>query len=191
MKGIAVAILSIFSVVIPIQSHELTYTYNYNSFGEIFPQDDSVVDRFHLDKYEDIHKIFDTEYTGKNNGGAFLVQGNNKTYTSVYEGELVDITATFYCGGTYAEEGANSLEIFVNDLDGNHDYHYPCQERGWRYNYKWIPSTSAKYQDFYVRFMAYDATIDKPYGFDELRITTRVEPPQLLQHDNNTSSIDP
>jgi len=191
MKGIAVAILSIFSVVIPIQSHELTYTYNYNSFGEIFPQDDSVVDRFHLDKYKDIRTIFDTDYTGKNIGGAFLVQGSRNVYTPDYEGPVVDITATFYCGGTEPEEEGLSLRMGVYYPDGEYDNHYVCPERGWHYNYTWIPPRGADYQSFKVYVRANDATLDKAYGFDELRITTRVEPPQLLQRDNNTSSNNP
>jgi len=212
MKGIAILIISIFSVVIPIQSHEVIYVYNYDSFAEIFPQGDGVND-FHVYKYEDIRKIFDTEYTGKNIGGAFLVQGSSSDgSTPQYEGYLVDITATFYCGSTYSEEGFKSLLIYVYYPDGSDDFNYVCQERGWHYNYTWIPPEGAKHQGFRVGIGAYWATIDKAYGFDELRIRTRVEPPQttttppqttttppqttteplqLLQRDNNTSSNDP
>jgi len=201
MKGIAILIISIFSVVIPIQSHELIYVYNYDSFTEIFQQRDGIND-FHVYKYEDIRTIFDTDYTGTNIGGAYLVQGSNWHNTLGYEGYLLDITATFYCGSTYAKEGGISLEFHVDYPDGSNDINYVCQERGWHYNYTWIPQMGAKHQGFVVTIGASNAAIVKAYGFDELRIRTRpqttttppqmiTEPPQLLQRENNTSSNEP
>jgi len=191
MQPTAIAtIFYIFSAVIPIQSRETTYTYNYDyGFSEIFPQGDGVND-FHVYKYEQIEIIFDEKYNGTNIGGAFVVQGTSITGPIEFEGHLVDITATFYCGGTHAEEGAYSLWIAVYYPDGEYDPIYICQEKGWHYNYTWIPPSAARYQSFTLHIAANDVTMDKAYGFDELRITFLDKPPQLLQRDN-TSSNDP
>jgi len=181
-------IFYIFSVVIPIQSRETTYTYNYDyGFSGIFPQFDGVND-FHVYKYEHIEIIFDEKYNGTNIGGAFLVRGHSDTGTIEFEGYLVDISATFYCGGTDAEEGGASLLIDVYYPDGEDDYIFICQEKGWHYNHTWIPPRGTKYQNFRLWIEALDATIDKAYGFDELRITFTDKPPQLLQRDNTSSN---
>ena len=60
----------------------------------------------------------------------------------VFPGYIVNITATFYCGGTYAEEGDNSLGIWVYYVDGGYyDYNYLCEDRtGWHYDYPWTPT---------------------------------------------------
>jgi len=190
MKGIAlVTILSLFSVAIPIQSLETVYTYNYDNFGDIFNQSGGV-DDFHLYKYSDNDTIFDKEYKGTNIGGAFLVQGSSRGITPEFEG-YVELTATFYCGGTYRVDGSNSLIIGVHYDDMDHAI-YLCQERGWHYNYTFVPPAAAKYQKVIVFTGASDAnaTANRAYGFDELRITTSDTPTQLLQRDN-TSSNDP
>jgi len=183
MKGIdLVKIITIFSVVIPIQSHE-TFTidvYNYESFGELFPQSRGI-DDFHVYEYANMDNIFAEKYKGSNIGGAFLVQGDNITYAPKSEGYLVDITATFYCGSTHAEDGENSLSMDVW-YDGDRDFTYICQERGWHYNYTWIPPSGAKHHSFTVNINAHRANINKPYGFDELRITSTNT--QHLQPDN-------
>jgi len=195
-------IIYIFSVVIPIQSHETVYIYKYDSFGEIFPQGDGIHD-FHLRKYADMDTIFDTEYTGTNIGGAYLLHGASFAYTPDYEGFIVDITATFYCGSTYAEDGVYTLLIDVLYIDDQHlvdqETTYICEEKGWNYNYTLFPRSAAKYQTFGLFIQACNATINKAYGFDELRIKTSTTPPQFLQRDNassnepwcNTSSNDP
>jgi len=189
MKGIALVTI-IFSVVIPIQSHEIINVYNYVSFGEIFPQSYGGFDEFHLYKYADIDIIFDTEYKGTNIGGAFLVHGTNWTETH-FDGYVIDITATFYCGSTETEEGGDSLWIGVRYPDGNIEGSFICQERGWHYNHTWIPPSGAIWQNFTVIPEANFATINRAYGFDELRITTSDTPPQLLQRDNISSNERP
>ena len=91
MRGIGlVTIISIFSVVIPIQSREIAYTYNYENFGDIFHQGNR--DDFNVYKYEDIDKIFDTEYSGPNIGGVFLVDASSTTMTDQFDGHIVNIT---------------------------------------------------------------------------------------------------
>jgi len=189
MKRIVlIMIIYIVSVVIPIQSGEIAYTYDYDNFDEIFPQTRGVIDDFHLFKYEDI----DTEYNGTNIGGAFLVLGTSHPQTPKYKGYVVDVTATFYCGSTYYEDEDYSLQIFVFYDGPELDDTYLCKERGWHYNYTWIPQQRDLSQNFAVRVQAQHVTMNRPYGFDMLRITTSSEkPPQLLQRDNNTSSNDP
>jgi len=195
MKGIAlVTILSLFSVAIPIQSLETVYTYNYDNFGDFFPQGDR--EDFNIHKYADNDTIFDAEYKGTNIGGAFLVLGNSST-TMHFEGQLLDITATFYCGSTFTDTEVESLWIYVYYVEGGiagthvdrvHDAIYICEERGWHYNYTTNPQLAAKYQvfnGFNVTVGALNATANRAYGFDELRITTSDTPPQLLQRDNN------
>jgi len=179
MKGIAVLILCIFSVVIPIQSQEIIYVYNYDSFGDMYPQGEIGLNEFHVDKYADIDTIFATEYKGTHIGGAFLVQGWTSIKTDAFEGYITDITTTFYCGGTYPEEPDSLwIDVYYNDVD--HDRNSLCTEKGWHYNYTWIPASGAKYQGFKIRTAAVIATINKAYGFDELRITTTTDqPPQL------------
>jgi len=186
MKGIAVTIIYIFSVVIPIQSREIAYTYNYDNFGDLFPQGGN----FHVYKYADLDKIIDTDYKGTSIGGAFLLQGGGGTATDEFEDYIVDITTSVYCGGTYEEEGGASLLIDIIYSGGKRwNSVYICEERGWVYNLTWIPPTR-QYQGFTVRITAWEATKNKVYGFDLLRITTSDTPPQLLQRDNNTSSND-
>jgi len=188
------AIIYLLSAVIPIKSGEIIYDYDYSNLGEIFPQSDRIND-FHLYKYSDIDKIFDEKYEGSNIGGAFLMEGNYYTdllKAPVFPGYIVKITATFYCGSTYAEEGTNSLLISVAYVDEGSDYTYLCEDRtGWHYDYPWTPVTNPRKQGFQVYFMARNATTNRPYGFDELRITTSKTPPQLLQRDNSTASNDP
>ena len=147
MKGIdLVKIITIFSVVIPIQSHE-TFTidvYNYESFGELFPQSRGI-DDFHVYEYANMDNIFAEKYKGSNIGGAFLVQGWTSIETDAFEGYITDITTTFYCGGTYPEEPDSLwIDVYYNDVD--HDRNSLCTEKGWHYNYTWIPASGAKYQ---------------------------------------------
>jgi len=189
------AIIYLLSAVIPIKSGEIIYDYDYSNLGEIFPQSDRIND-FHLYKYSDIDKIFDEKYEGSNIGGAFLMEGNYYTDLSeapVFPGYLVNMTATFYCGSTHAEEGIYSLYIGVVYVDGDGTGIWPCEETGWHYDYPWTPtSIYTGNQEFQLYFWAADnATTNRPYGFDELRITTSKTPPQLLQPDNSTASNDP
>ena len=133
-------IICMFSVVIPIQSGGIIYDYDYDNFGKFFPQGDGFGD-FHLYKYANIDDIFDENYEGTNVGGAFLVKGNSSQTTDVFDGYLDDITATYYCGSTHAEEGWNSLWMRVQYVNGSYDYTFLCQEKGWHYNQTWIPKT--------------------------------------------------
>ena len=82
--------LWMFSVVILIQSDDVIYDYDYDNFGEIFPQGVGV-DDFHLYKYANIDTIFDEKYNGTNVGGAFLVKGDKRQETTVYDGYIVSI----------------------------------------------------------------------------------------------------
>jgi len=166
MKGIAVMIISLFSVVIPIQSREIIY--NYDNFGDIFPQSDSGND-FHVYKYAEIDNIFDEKYEGTNIGGAYLVQGTSYVTTSEFKGQLVSITATIYCAKNYW----GTLMMAVG-YPGFGEYIWICNEHGsdWNYNITWSPPSAAKYQKFNLIIGADSATINRVYGFDELRITT-------------------
>jgi len=190
------AIIYLLSAVIPIKSGEIIYDYDYSNLGEIFPQSDRIND-FHLYKYSDIDKIFDDKYEGSNIGGAFLMEGNYYTDRSeapVFPGYLVNITATVYCGSTVAEEGLYSLRIDVPYVDGGWAFNYLCGNRtGWHYDHTYTPTTvtDPTKQGFQVLFAALNATTNRAYGFDELRITTSKTPPQLLQRDNSTASNDP
>jgi len=190
MQPITIATIIYFSsVVIPIQS-EIIYIYNYDNFGELFHQ--GARWDYNIYKYEDIDKIFDTEYKGTNIGGAFTIYDSySYSYALPFEGYLVDITASFYCGSTYPKD-EGSLWINIDYHDEVNDGRFLCQERGWNYNYTWIPPSGAKYQNFTMTGIgAFNATMNKAYGFDELRITTSDTPPQLLQRDSNISSNDP
>jgi len=189
------AIIYLLSAVIPIKSGEIIYDYDYSNLGEIFPQSDRIND-FHLYKYSDIDKIFDEKYEGSNIGGAFLMEGNYGTKLSevpVFPGYLVNIKATFYCGSTYAEELTNSLRLDVFYVDGQwFDGTWLCEDRtGWHYDYPYTPTTNPREPGFQVNFVARNATTNRAYGINELRITTSKTPPQLLQRDNSTASNDP
>jgi len=180
-------IICLFSVVIPIQSGEIIYVYDYDNFGDIFPQGDGVND-FHISKYSDIDNIFDKKYEGPHIGGAYLVEGNASIITTrEFKGYVKSITATFYCGGTW-RESYSSLWIGVDYADPGYGYgHWICSESSWQ-NYTWIPPSRDEYQNFTFQVAASEATIDRAFGFDEIRISTTKKPPQLLQRDNNTSN---
>jgi len=187
------AIIYLFSVVIPIQSGEIIY--NYDNLGEMFAQGSGVND-FHLFKYSDIDTIFDEKYEGSNIGGAYLIEGNfSNIYAEVhvFPGYLVNITATFYCGSTKAEEGGNSLWMGVQYIEADYAQSFLCRDRtGWRYDYTWTPApTTPGTQGFKLNFRALNATPNRAYGFDELRIATSEEPPQPLQRDNNSANNNP
>jgi len=187
MKGIALhTIICIFSVVIQIQSSEIIYRYDYDSFGQIFPQGDGV-NEFHVYKYADIDNIFDEKYTGKNIGGAYLLNGTSDTRIEFEGLYILDITATFYCGSTHTDDEANSLWIGVNnEFNGK----YICEERrGWHYKHMWTPPHGSR--GFTLIVKAGNATMNKAYGFDKLQIRTSNLPHQLLKRDNNISSNDP
>jgi len=187
------AIIYLFSVVIPIKSGEIIYTYDYYNLGEIFPQGSGIND-FHLYRYSYIDTIVHEKYNGSNIGGAFLMEGYYETNLSevpVFPGYLVNITATFYCGSTRAEEGWRSLRIAVFYVGGGWGPDYHCDRTGWHYDHTWTPSTSLGNQGFQVYFTAHHAVTNRAYGIDELRITTSKTPPQLLQRDNSTASNDP
>jgi len=187
------AIIYLLSAVIPIKSGEITYT--YSNLGEILPQGSGTND-FHLYKYSYIDKITHDKYGGSNIGGAFLMDGNYVTSlpeAHVFPGYIVKITATFYCGSTYAEQGPNSLAIGVYYVDGGSVGIFLCDKTGWHYDHVWTPKQvpSPGKQGFRLYFAAHNAATNRAYGFDELRITTSNTPPQLLQRDNSTASNDP
>ena len=136
------AVIYLLSAVIPIKSGEIIYVYDYDNLGEILPQGSGIND-FHLYKYSDIDKIFDDKYKGSNIGGAFLMEGNYSTNyleVPVFPGYIVNITTTFYCGSTLAEEGGNSLVIVVTYVNESGDVDWLCEDRtGWHYDYTWTP----------------------------------------------------
>jgi len=163
------------SVLIPIQS-ELIYVYNYDNFGDIFHQGNR--NDFNVYKYEDIDSIFETKYAGTNIGGAFQMLGNFSTATHQFDGYLVDVTATIYCANT--EERENWLMWFKtgNNWDAGR---YVCGEspvdtNNWNYNIKWIPYFDIN-ENVTLHFESFGATVNKPFGFDEIRVTTRETPP--------------
>jgi len=186
------AIIYLLSAVVPTKSGEIIY--NFDNLGEIFPQGSGIND-FHLYRYSIIDTILHEKYNGSNIGGAFLMEGNfvtNRPEAHEFPGYLVNITTTFYCGSTHAEEGENSLGIAVFYVGGGWGSTYLCDRTGWHYDHTWTPSvTSLANPGFTIGFQAWNATTNRPYGFDELRITTTKTPPQLLQRDNSTASNDP
>ena len=137
------AIIYLFSVVIPIQSAEIIYVYNYDNLDEIFEQGSGIYD-FHLYKYADIDTIFNKKYEGSNIGGAYLIEGGfrtDDTKAHVFPGYIVNVTATFYCGATFAEVGDHdSLWISIRYIDADFDGTFLCSDRiGWHYDYTWTP----------------------------------------------------
>jgi len=179
-------IICLFSVVIPIQSGEIIYVYDYDNFGDIFPQGDGVND-FHISKYSDIDNIFDKKYEGPHIGGAYLVEGKASITTREFEGYVKSVTVNYYCGNTEWPGDDSSLWISVDYAEGGGDYVYLCDRQSWE-NYTWIPQYRDDYQGFTFQVKASEATIDRAFGFDEIRISTTKKPPQLLQRDNNTSN---
>merc|ERR1739838_963620 len=89
-----------FFVLNRIQSEEIVHLFNYDNFDELFHQ--GARDDFNKDLYEDIDNIFDKPYEGPNIGGAFLLHGESDTWKD-FDGYIVDITASFYCGNYYEE----------------------------------------------------------------------------------------
>ena len=128
-------IICFFSVLIRIQSDEIVYVYNYSDFGELFHQGDQ--DDFNVYKYEDIDTVFDEKYYGPNIGGAVLLNGGSKTRTPPFDGYIVDITASFYCGS----KEFDNMRIYVIYADGKYDDMWLCGDAriGWTYYYTWIP----------------------------------------------------
>ena len=122
-----------FSVHALIKS-EITYNYNYDNFGDIFKQGYS--NSFNIYKYKDIDSIFETKYEGSNVGGAFLVNGQDATYTDNFDAYIVDFTATFYCSNS------KNLYIYVR-YNGAEPKQFDniliCDKTSWTYNYTWTP----------------------------------------------------
>ena len=114
---------------------ETTHTYNYDNFGDIFLQ--GYEDSFNTYKYENIA----TGYEGPHVGGAFLMKGTSFTSTNYYNGYIVDITTTYYCG---RDDSPNEMYIHVYYLDGEVDVVQLCGAN-WR-TYTWIPETRFSHQ---------------------------------------------
>jgi len=176
-------IIYFFSVLIQIQSTEIIYVYNYDDFSEIFQQ--GSLQNFNVLKYEDIDTIFDKPYEGSNIGGAFLMNGGWETkhwHQQEFNGYIVDVTATFYCGKYGGETWQSELALWIIYSETEQDEKYICSDNGWSYNYTWIPPTRFNHgESFSLGISGWGATADKPYGFDEIRIrTTTKKPSQLL-----------
>jgi len=107
-------------------------------------------------------------------GGAYLVQGTSYLTTPEFKGQLVSITATFYCGTKNGGENSGDSLWMAVGYPGTEDSIWMCIDHGldWNYNITWNPPSGAKYQKFNLIIGAETATLDRVYGFDELRITT-------------------
>jgi len=173
--------LHTFSVLIPIQSESI-YVYNYyNNFGDIFPQGEQT--DLNIYRYEDIDNIFAEKYEGSNIGGAILTA--EKGTTVIYpwpwfHGHPFAVTVTVYCG--LSEYGKMVWVQYHNE--SSEDYFYVCEgwkEQGWTYNHTYIPSMRFSFSDgFRLKFTLNDddnATLNKPFGLDEIRLTVVEEPP--------------
>jgi len=168
------ALLCLFSVHVTecteIQK-ETIYTYNYdNKFGDIFYQ--GALDDFNMMKYTEV----DTGYEGPHVGGVFHLEGYSWTTTSWFDGYIVDISTTQYCGGT------GDIDMYVYYPDGEQDRTALCG-RDWLYNQTWTPATRFSHQDaipkFRLEIRSYDVSASFPSGFDEIKITTTPKPPQI------------
>jgi len=190
------AIICFFSVLIQIQSTEIEYIYNYDDFSEIFEQ--GGLHNFNVARYEDIDDIFDTPYEGSNIGGAFLLYGKWLTggwHEQEFDGYITKITTTHYCGNLSEPNIWNpKIMLWIDYVDGSYERKEICSDAlGWNYNYVWIPQKPKK--DFTFGMEGKDATVNKPLGFDEIRITmtdtppkTTSTPPQLLTATNPASA---
>jgi len=160
------AIICFFSVLIQIQSTEIEYIYNYDDFSEIFEQGGQ--HNFNVAKYQDIDNIFDKPYEGSNIGGAFLLYGkwlSGSWHQQEFVGYIIKITTTHYCGKLNAP-----LKLWINYADGSEDSKEICSDTtGWNYNYAWIPTRHT--ESFTLGISAEGATVNEPFGFDEIRIT--------------------
>ena len=123
-----------FSVLIPVQSVKV-YIFNYdNNFGDFFHQGDR--NDFNLYKYKDID-ILKEKYEGSNIGGAFQEEGDYEMRTHKFEGYLVNMTGTFYCGNPNAYRNGFGFEY----VDGGGEYWGVCGlPHLWTYNYPLIPT---------------------------------------------------
>jgi len=158
---------------------ETTYIYNYGNFFDIFRQGDR--ENYNIHRYED----FDTGYEGPHTGGAFSTGGSRSglpqyTTTNYFNGYILDISTTHYCGGSKY----NAMNLMVEYLDGHSDFvkicNYESANHNWHYNYTWIPSSRSDTATakFRLEIQSDFATEDRPNVFDEIRIrTTDVKPP--------------
>jgi len=184
------AIICFFSVLIQIQSTEIEYIYNYDDFSEIFEQ--GGLHNFNVARYEDIDDIFDTPYEGSNIGGAFLLYGKWLTggwHERQFPGYIMKITTTHYCGKL-----TDTFTLWVTYADGYQETKGICSDTaGWSYNSTWFPQRHS--ENFTLGIEGQHATVNKPLGFDEIRITmtdtppkTTSTPPQLLTATNPASA---
>jgi len=170
------ALLCLFSVHVTecteIQK-ETIYTYNYdNKFGDIFYQ--GALDDFNMMTYEDA----DTGYEGPHVGGVFHLEGTSWTSTSWFDGYIVDISTTYYCGGY------GGIWLYVYYPDGEQDATGLCGS-DWAYNQTWTPATRYSHHGYpvYSKFrleIKSSASPSNPNGFDEIKITTTPKPPPQI-----------
>jgi len=193
---IAIICLSAFSVLIPIQS-ETIYIYNYDNFGEVFPQGNQT--DFNIYKYKDINDIFKEKYQGSNIGGAFRIEGNSTAptiYTPWLDEYIVDVSVTVYCGKLFTDHYTKVIGILYPD--GTWDYFFVCDSSdsawtvGWTYNYTFVPPRRfEKSAGVQVSIYAINVTINEPFGFDEIRITTVEKIPPTTTAPKNSSTTAP
>jgi len=174
---IAIICLSAFSVLIPIQS-EKVIIYNYDNFGEVFPQGNQT--DFNIYKYKDINDIFKEKYQGTNIGGAFRIERGSTAptiFTPWLDGYIVDVSVTVYCGKLFTDQATKLIGVHYPDRDW--DYTFVCDSSdsawtvGWTYNHTFVPTRRfGKSAGVQVSIYAINVTINEPFGFDEIRITT-------------------
>ena len=107
---------------------DTTYTYNYENFGDIFHL--GYTDGFNIYNYTDIG----TGYEGPHIAGAFHMEGDSWTSTNWFDGYIVDISTTQYCGGLPSDIG-----VYVYYSNGKYDAEPSICGDNWFYNHSWIP----------------------------------------------------
>ena len=154
MSILFIILLRLFSVHVTecTEIQLTTFVYNYDNFGDIFRQ--GAMDDFNTYKYEDI----DTGYVGPHEGGVFMVNGPSYTTTNFYDGYIVDISTTHYCGNE-SEHAENDIWLYVYYLDEDNesmcqfDTMYICVLYDWHYNNTWTPPTRFNHSDVSIQSM--------------------------------------
>ena len=150
VTALQLTIICFFSVLIRIQSEDIVHVYNYDNFDELFHQGN--LQDFNVLKYQEIDILFDKPYEGPNIGGAFLLHGESNTNTPQFDGYIVDITASFYCGDKKGNK-VRFLSFWVGYADDRDERVFICDDYGWNYNYTWIPPQRFDHSEVSVQSM--------------------------------------
>ena len=89
--------------------------------------------------YEEIDPILETGYKGPHIGGAFQLEGYSMITTNYFDGYILDISTTQYCG-------RGVIFMYVYYSDGEQDLTALCGA-DWHYNETWTPKTRFSRQD--------------------------------------------